>query len=332
MMIVDHGRSRTIAAKRRGFTLIELLVVIAIIALLVGLLLPVLASARTAGRLMKCASQQRSMGQLTAGFMADRRDQAPMAGRLWMHSLANFTEQNLPRELVYYNDTEGGFVRRPLPFFASLAHTAGVNMDMSSRQSLRRYLGSAGSDTPEAESFYSMTRCPADDTFDPADPLQVGNSLLPNDLSWTATGGLGEMTSYMANEWVLGDTWIPGRRLKGKLYLVHRPSEVALTMDGEPRVFESPQGMNYMTFFDDEILQWRFSMYDYNFRFRTFYPEELFSRGIFYQFGFKVNVDYFSIVGSSRHKGSTNVSFVDGHVKTVPMNDDAFARILISDR
>jgi prepilin-type N-terminal cleavage/methylation domain-containing protein/prepilin-type processing-associated H-X9-DG protein len=57
-----------------GFTLIELLVVVAIIAILAGLLLPALVSAKAAGQRAVCTGNQRQLGMAAALYLGDNQD------------------------------------------------------------------------------------------------------------------------------------------------------------------------------------------------------------------------------------------------------------------
>ncbi|MEM6551325.1 MAG: prepilin-type N-terminal cleavage/methylation domain-containing protein [Planctomycetota bacterium] len=62
------------APRRKAFTLIELLVVVSVIALLVGILLPVLGSAQEAGRTSVCLSNMRQMGIAATAYAYDNKD------------------------------------------------------------------------------------------------------------------------------------------------------------------------------------------------------------------------------------------------------------------
>jgi prepilin-type N-terminal cleavage/methylation domain-containing protein len=66
-------RHRSYFSRRGGFTLIELLVVVAIIAILAGLLLPVLGRAKDKGKTARCQSNLRQLGMAAHMFDEDNQ-------------------------------------------------------------------------------------------------------------------------------------------------------------------------------------------------------------------------------------------------------------------
>lgn len=67
--------------KQSAFTLIELLVVIAVIAVLIGVLLPALSTARNAGRSVVCLANLRSCAALVQTYADDNKGLSPALGR-----------------------------------------------------------------------------------------------------------------------------------------------------------------------------------------------------------------------------------------------------------
>jgi len=92
-----HSALRT---SPRAFTLIELLVVIAIIAVLAGLLLPVLATAQARAKATKCLSNLRQIGLgcvLYCGDNADALPQSSHQGASWIGRLQPYGVTNVYR-------------------------------------------------------------------------------------------------------------------------------------------------------------------------------------------------------------------------------------------
>jgi len=79
-MVNKDNRPRP--APGQTFTLVELLTVIGILALLAGLLLPVVGRARQRARLTECSGQVRQLGIALHAYTADYNDSLPICARL----------------------------------------------------------------------------------------------------------------------------------------------------------------------------------------------------------------------------------------------------------
>jgi len=237
----------------RGFTLIELLVVIAIIALLIGILLPTLATARGAAQGLKCKVNIRSALTAMTGFAGDHDGHAPLAGQ--MYDVSRPWMQDAGRGSTY---APSGWVRYPtwtstvappdknqfiMPLFMALADYSGQRLNKFSKEGMLTAAGTNPNDDARGSAMIEWILCPDDATAEPGNRKHSGATLVygTNTSNWeTAPWHIPELTSYAFNEFVFGRSsnvglGTPDGSKEGKLWLVERPSTIMAFCDSEPR-------------------------------------------------------------------------------------------------
>ena len=128
--------------KSQGFTLIELLVVIAIIAILAGILLPVLGKAQERGRQAQCLSGMRQWGLADNLYLDDNNGVFPLPR--YQSTYASSVDQDTPQWLdipTYHNNHEGDDVWfNALPSYVGALPLWKVAMQMSSGNNINNML------------------------------------------------------------------------------------------------------------------------------------------------------------------------------------------------
>ncbi len=101
-MFVRNYKSDSHRLRRRAFTLIEMLVVISIIALLMGIIVPVLSKVRRNARRLYCAAQLKQIGIAVRTYAEDQDHRIITAGEiLYAHSVKEVLSSWFVRLLPY---------------------------------------------------------------------------------------------------------------------------------------------------------------------------------------------------------------------------------------
>ena len=273
-----------------AFTLVELLVVIGIIAILIGMLMPVVASVRERAKQIQCLSNLRNMGMAAMIHVNDHNGYLPIAG--WHFDPVGGVvnprglEDENEKRYIYYTDNG---VKRPVPFTVALAVCMGLKPRLDSRENLEQDM--------LREGFYKRFICPSQD------PLYRGLTQRDSG-AWRAPA---EWSSYVVNEALLGRRDRPAWSFPmGKLSRVKQQSQVMLAMDGRPRSIQDPEGflLVYDMRKDDTI-------YDFHY---TYMPRD----------------HFYDTLDFLRHRYFINVLFADFHVERIPMTDDGLKSIWLS--
>ena len=277
--MIDRNGHRSSA-----FTLVELLVVIGVIALLIGMLLPSLASARRSAMKLKCESNLHTLGQVLVLHVNDHQGYMPLAGNITTGSTTNGFDdpQSLgdadQRRYVYYENTPGQRIVTAMP--AALAQYIGKPVRDDSWQDVDADIQASG---PLQDAFL----CPSDDaTRDHAyiAPRWINNYGTGTFLNgWTSYGVNAEVFAWTDDG--VGGT-VGHSRLRGKLSSVPHPAQTMLMCDTNQTV-------------EVWVLGPQLSLGD-----------------VQLNTGGTVGPGAFDL---KRHRNAINILFADGHVETQPI-------------
>jgi prepilin-type processing-associated H-X9-DG protein/prepilin-type N-terminal cleavage/methylation domain-containing protein len=313
-----------LSLRLRGFTLVELLVVIGIIALLIGILLPVLGKARESANRARCAANMRSAAQAMQLYVVDSKGWLPgphTSGRSW-NSNPNY--DNAPNYGVdSISPTEGTSDERPLQNMDWMSPTLGKAMALPTK------------DIERLKTLYEVNLyCPSNDVF--------FSDLAFNDegVSLEATGI--RYTSYSAV--IHFHAW-PQREATSNPKIDNQTSTAAITLNKAhaPQITKigNPaekaylvEGARYVSGGGGASLNLaRYQIVGGNFMIVG--PWTQFSDGPYNLPGGSAgnyNWDGSSLSNINktlawRHGGRMNIAFFDGHVETLPVADTLPVRL-----
>jgi prepilin-type N-terminal cleavage/methylation domain-containing protein/prepilin-type processing-associated H-X9-DG protein len=279
---------------RRGFTLIELLVVISVIAILVGLLLPAVQSAREAARRMQCTNNLKQITLATLNYESAWTT-LPRGGFLQRP----FAGSGFYVPTTGYPYISGGAFLGLLPYLDQRPLYDAMNFDVNVWTAINATISATG---------LSTLWCPSDPGVSRSRTLSDGNFNDPG--SYTMN-----YTSYAGNcgSWSLGWTPQNNGQLNG-LFLREAVLPLASVTDGSSNTMAFGEHAQAILSPGDQLCyHWWPSGYVPDTLFITLYPMNP-QRAMADTPDF-ISFDSYTLAASSLHPGGCHFAFLDGSVR-----------------